>query len=439
VAQPPTNYPPPGPPPYAQPGYPQNPNPQYGDPNSRYAQQDGDYQYAPVDDEQSADVDVGLFYRELSPYGQWIRHPYYGWVWYPRDVGYDWRPYTMGRWVNSDYGWTWVSDEPFGWATYHYGRWSFDPQLGWIWIPGTVWGPAWVSWQSGGGYVGWAPLPPQVGFQAGVGLRIGNFNLTLGFEPTAYTFVDERAFLDDHVDRYCEPPARSVTILRETRNVTDYRYEGDRVVDGGIPVQQIEQVTRRPVARLQVVESSSRRSAVGGNQVQIYRPAQAQLSSAREAQRNNEGLRPESAPRTQPARPAQPGQPAQPGRPAPRSIQVAPAAPNRPTTDFQRVQAQQQQELDRAAQLQQRKLADAQQKDAARPNHGDNSALEARHQEEMKAQQQLQERQQQVAKNRQQIEKQAEDAKNKKGNDKNEQDKKNKKPEPPPPPPPPGR
>jgi hypothetical protein len=82
-------------------------------------------------------------------------------------VGYDWRPYTVGRWVNSNYGWTWVSYEPFGWATYHYGRWAFDRQIGWIWVPGTVWGPAWVAWQQGSGYIGWAPLPPQVGFQVG--------------------------------------------------------------------------------------------------------------------------------------------------------------------------------------------------------------------------------------------------------------------------------
>jgi hypothetical protein len=32
---------------------------------------------------------------------------------------------------------------------------------GWGWVPGTMWGPAWVSWRSGGGYAGWAPLPPR--------------------------------------------------------------------------------------------------------------------------------------------------------------------------------------------------------------------------------------------------------------------------------------
>jgi uncharacterized protein YraI len=37
------------------------------------------------------------------------------------------RPYTVGRWVFTDrYGWMWASSEPFGWATYHYGRWGFS-------------------------------------------------------------------------------------------------------------------------------------------------------------------------------------------------------------------------------------------------------------------------------------------------------------------------
>ena len=82
-----------------------------------------------------------------------------------------WRPYTQGHWVDTDYGWTWISDEPWGWATYHYGRWLADQEYGWLWVPGNQWGPAWVSFQQGGGYVGWAPLPPAVGFQAGIGLQ----------------------------------------------------------------------------------------------------------------------------------------------------------------------------------------------------------------------------------------------------------------------------
>ena len=69
--------------------------------------------------------DYGMFYDSLSSYGSWFDTPDYGYVWQPVVVrDRTWRPYTRGRWVCSDHGWTWISDEPFGWATYHYGRWA---------------------------------------------------------------------------------------------------------------------------------------------------------------------------------------------------------------------------------------------------------------------------------------------------------------------------
>ena len=97
----------------------------------------------------------------LSPYGDWTDVDGTR-VWHPAAsaVGEDFQPYaTNGQWVSSDYGWYFQSDYPWGWAPFHYGRWALDPNYGWIWIPGTVWAPAWVDWRSGGGYIGWAPLP----------------------------------------------------------------------------------------------------------------------------------------------------------------------------------------------------------------------------------------------------------------------------------------
>jgi hypothetical protein len=98
----------------------------------------------------------------LSPYGEWTDVEGTR-VWRPAatSVGEDFQPYaTNGQWVSSDYGWYFQSDYPWGWAPFHYGRWALDANYGWIWIPGTVWAPAWVDWRSGGGYIGWAPLPP---------------------------------------------------------------------------------------------------------------------------------------------------------------------------------------------------------------------------------------------------------------------------------------
>src|SRR5436309_1057171 len=75
------------------------------------------------------------FYDDLAPYGQWIDYPQYGSVWIP-DVTPDFQPYaTNGHWIVTEYGNTWVSDYPWGWAAFHYGRWFYDNSFGWAWVP----------------------------------------------------------------------------------------------------------------------------------------------------------------------------------------------------------------------------------------------------------------------------------------------------------------
>ena len=45
-----------------------------------------------------------------------------------------------------------VSDEPYGWVVYHYGRWVWTDRWGWMWVAGYDWAPpAWVEWCYGGG------------------------------------------------------------------------------------------------------------------------------------------------------------------------------------------------------------------------------------------------------------------------------------------------
>jgi hypothetical protein len=221
-------------------------------------------------------VGVDFFYNNLAPYGYWVDRPSYGWVWVPRHIRHHWRPYSNGRWVWTDYGWTWVSNEPYGWATYHYGRWNCDRDYGWEWVPGTDWGPGWVSWRQGGNYVGWAPLPPEVGWSAGGGLATGGFDLNAGIDPGSYCFVPGRHFLAANVATYIDSPAQNVTIINNTTNFTNYRVEGGRVFNQGVPVQQIAQVTGQPVRpfRLDVMNTGGPRpERVSGNTVAMFRPA----------------------------------------------------------------------------------------------------------------------------------------------------------------------
>jgi hypothetical protein len=82
--------------------------------------------------------------------------------WRPR-VTADWRPYSQGFWRWTPGGLTWVSYEPWGWLPYHYGSWNFDNAVGWCWLPGTAYSPAWVYWNYTPTHVGWCP----VGFYGG--------------------------------------------------------------------------------------------------------------------------------------------------------------------------------------------------------------------------------------------------------------------------------
>ncbi|HRQ91167.1 MAG TPA: hypothetical protein PLA50_20425, partial [Bacteroidia bacterium] len=65
--------------------------------------------------------DLDFFYDHLKPHGNWYETSDYGYVWSPSGVSRDWRPYSEGRWVWTETGWTWESYEPYGWAVYHYG------------------------------------------------------------------------------------------------------------------------------------------------------------------------------------------------------------------------------------------------------------------------------------------------------------------------------
>lgn len=224
----------------------------------------------------SLEVDTGLFYDDLAPYGDWVETADYGWGWMPRAPS-GWRPYSAGHWVWTDeFGLLWVSSEPYGWAVYHYGRWYFDPAYGWIWIPGYEWGPSWVSFRTGGGYIGWAPLPPRIGWQRGIGFRAGPLTFDTWIAPSHYCFVPERSFLDYSIPRYLAPVSRNTTIINITQNITNYTVVQDHAVNRSLRVDQIERAVRRAVPRVRTVDLTSvqsvRQASVRGDEVPVFRP-----------------------------------------------------------------------------------------------------------------------------------------------------------------------
>jgi hypothetical protein len=188
---------------------------------------------------------AAMFYNQLAPYGSWSWRERYGWVWSPHDVGYAWRPYTDGNWAYTDLGWTWVSDREWGWALFHYGRWAYESQYGWIWVPDTVWGPAWVAWNYSDPWCGWAPLPPLVAWESGAAWDTV-------IPPFWWSFVGVEFLTVPHVHEHIVPPARNVTLLRETKNVTKFVTKDRQVINVGIDPVRIERATGHPVPRLQI-------------------------------------------------------------------------------------------------------------------------------------------------------------------------------------------
>jgi hypothetical protein len=147
--------------------------------------------------------EVRPYYRELSSYGNWVVVPEYGRVWYPNDVPVGWRPYWDGYWNYGPHGYFWVSNEPWGWAPYRYGRWSWVGGRGWCWIPGRVFAGAWVSWSWGSAYFGWAPLD-YWGYPA----HIGGYYHHGHYDPGCWTFVDHHHMGHHDVRRYAVPVDR---------------------------------------------------------------------------------------------------------------------------------------------------------------------------------------------------------------------------------------
>ncbi len=71
-------------------------------------------------------------------------------------------PYTNGQWTYTDAGWYFKAPTPYEEIVHHYGRWSYTPSLGWVWLPGRVWSPAWVDWREDDSHIAWTPVPPSV-------------------------------------------------------------------------------------------------------------------------------------------------------------------------------------------------------------------------------------------------------------------------------------
>jgi Family of unknown function (DUF6600) len=203
--------------------------------------------------EARADVSVDFFYDNLGDGGSWIEAGDYGYCWQPSvAVGNTtWRPYADGYWAYTDQGWTWISYEDFGWATYHYGRWIRLRGRGWVWVPGREWGPAWVSWRSGGDYVGWAPLPPRrAGEYWDESPITARVDIDFDIGPAYYNFIEVRYIGEPVLRERIFAADQNATYIAKTVNVTNITYNNSAVYNYGPDYATISRSSARPIQRL---------------------------------------------------------------------------------------------------------------------------------------------------------------------------------------------
>ena len=220
-------------------------------------------------------------YEDLDEYGRWRDVPEYGTVWFPQVATAGWAPYRYGHWVYiQPWGYTWVDDQPWGFAPFHYGRW-IAVRGAWGWVPcrpravvgveyvRPVYAPALVAWIGGphfavgvavGGAssVGWFPLGPREVYVPSYRVSrtyVNNVNVS---NTTVNTTV---------VNNYY-----NTNVVNNNTTVTNVRYVNQRVPGAVTATSTQVLTTSQPVAR-NVVRVDERQMA--NAQVAIRTPAMA--------------------------------------------------------------------------------------------------------------------------------------------------------------------
>ncbi len=198
----------------------------------------------------------GYFYTNLTPHGTWIEIGNGIVAWRPTIMHRRWAPYTLGRWVWTDYGWYWDSYEAFGHIVFHYGRWFYDDFYGWIWIPDYDWAPAWVEWRYDDDYIGWAPLHPYAVFSINFGIRI-TYEYYVPY--THWHFVTYKHFYNPKVYNYYVPEKHKYRIYGRTKYRNDYRYYNGRIRNEGVDFDLVRKRSGQKIEKRDLITSNDPR------------------------------------------------------------------------------------------------------------------------------------------------------------------------------------
>ena len=203
-------------------------------------------------------------YSDLDDNGTWQPTPEYGTVWFPRVAAQGWAPYQRGHWdYIAPWGYTWVDDQPWGFAPFHYGRWvSVNGTWGWVPTPPRaegavyvrpVYAPALVAWVGVGAGIAWFALGPR--------------DVYVPSYPVSRQYVTNINVSNTTVNTTVVNNYYNTTVINKT--VTNVRYVNQNVPGAVVATSSQAFSSAQPVARNQVRVDAS---AVARAPVQALAP-----------------------------------------------------------------------------------------------------------------------------------------------------------------------
>jgi len=177
------------------------------------------------------------------------------------------KPYANGQWVNTDEGWYFKAPTPAEEITSHYGRWAYNDRMGWVWVPGRVWAPAWVDWRVNDDYVAWTPIPPHV--------YIVNDAVSVPVIDDAdrYVIVEKKNFVEPQLYKYMYLENKNKIMIKEMKKVDGVMVINRTVINKGPEVSVIETVLGKPVEKVSIKKVDKRDDVkYTSNTYSVYAP-----------------------------------------------------------------------------------------------------------------------------------------------------------------------
>ena len=176
-------------------------------------------------------------------------------------------PYSNGEWVYTDAGWYFKAPTPYEETVHHHGRWVNSPSIGWTWVPGRVWAPAWVDWRENDTYIAWTPVPPGI-------YIVNNVIVPPQVVEERYMIVEKKHFGGPDMYKYMYKENKNKIMIKEWKRVDGVMVMNKTVINKGPDITGIEKVKGNKIERVSIKKISSKdKVKYSGTEYNVYSPS----------------------------------------------------------------------------------------------------------------------------------------------------------------------